>query len=150
MFTITSDHQRWAKSAARKYGHTKAYWLELIAKQRGLCGFSDTVLLFDAESGTPKKGGEASHPIYAVIDHCAPGCDDRGHEIVCYDLNDLKGNLPFDCFKALRATPAGLELMSRWRAQAEKNPADREAFLAARRWLRADEEAPKPAGNSRG
>ncbi|HSS47464.1 MAG TPA: hypothetical protein VLX28_00830, partial [Thermoanaerobaculia bacterium] len=79
-------------------------------------------------------------------DHCAPGCDNRGHEIVCYDLNDLKGHLPFECFKALRDTDAWLDLMSRWRGQAEKDRADRAAFLAIRRWSSVAQLSP---GNSR-
>jgi hypothetical protein len=138
MFTITSDHKRWASARVRK-GRTKAYWLDLISKQRGLCGFSKAMLLFDAKSGTPKKGGEGTHPIYAVVDHCAPGCDDLGHEIVCHALNDLKGALPSDCFRALRDTPAWLDLMSRWLAQAENDHTDRDAFRTIQRWRRADE-----------
>jgi len=132
-FTITSDHHRWAKSAARKYGHGKSYWLELIIQQKGRCGFSDAKLLFDAASGTPVAGGPGVHPLYAAVDHTSPGCDDLGHKIVSYDLNDLKGHLPPDCFENLCGTPCWKRLMVKWREQAEKSSSDREAFRIIRK-----------------
>lgn len=132
-FQITADHHRWAKSAARKYGHGKSYWLELIARQQGRCNFSGVQLLFDAASGTPIAGGQGVHPIYAAVDHCSPGCDDLGHQIVSYDLNDLKGHLPPDCFKDLCSNPSWKELMNKWREQAEQSTENREAFRSIRR-----------------
>jgi hypothetical protein len=133
LFLITADHHRWAKSAARKYGHGKSYWLELIALQQGRCAFSGIQLLFDAASGTAVAGGKGVHPIYAAVDHCAPGRDDLGHQIVSYDLNDLKGHLPLDCFKDLCATSSWQGLMAKWRVQAEQNNEDCEAFRAIRK-----------------
>lgn len=132
-FLITADHLRWSKSAAHKYGRGKSYWIELITRQRGRCGFSGVQLLFDAASGTAVAGGKGVHPIYAAVDHCSPGCDDLGHQIVSYDLNDLKGHLPPACFKDLCTTPSWRELMAKWRAQAEQSTENREAFRAIRR-----------------
>jgi hypothetical protein len=132
-FLITTDHHRWAKSAARKYGYGKSYWLELIERQQGRCCLSGVQLLFDTASGTAVAGGEGVHPLYAAVDHRSPGCDDLGHQIVSYDLNDLKGHLPAACFKDLCATPSWRELMAKWRAQAEKGTENREAFCAIRR-----------------
>jgi hypothetical protein len=127
-FVITDDHHRWAKSAAHKYGNGKSYWLELISRQQGECAFSGVKLLFDAESGTAVAGGKGVHPIYAAVDHCCPGCDDLGHQIVSYDLNDLKGHLPADCFRDLCSTPSWQELIAKWRIQAEQSTGNREAF----------------------
>ncbi len=132
-FDLRGDHRRWAKSARRKYRRSLRYWLDLIAKQRGLCAFSGVPLRFDSQSGTPKKGGPGVHPIYAAVDHCSPGCDDGGHEIVSYDLNDLKGHLPLDCFLELKAAGAWQHLMDKWREQARLNPDDRDAFRRIRR-----------------
>jgi hypothetical protein len=134
-FELTPDHQRWASAPVRtsRYRHPKKYWLELIAKQRGLCAFSRAPLLFSSADGTPVKGGQSQHPIYAVVDHRSPGSDSLGHQIVSNDLNDLKGHLNPELFDALRRTKEWKRLMRRWRAQAVNNPRDREAFRAIRR-----------------
>lgn len=132
-FQLTPEHRRWARSASRKYSRPLRYWIELITKQQGLCAFSEVQLRFDSESGTPQKGGAGVHPIYAAVDHCSPGSDDAGHEIVSYDLNDLKAHLPLDCFSDLKATPSWQRLMEKWRAQATLDPHDREAFRRIRR-----------------
>lgn len=132
-FDVSADQQRWAESAQRKYGRSKSHWLNLIRQQRGRCAFSGAILRFDASSGTPIQGGAGCHPLYAAVDHCAPGTDEKGHQIVCYDLNDVKGHLPYDCFEDLKSTPAWRRLMARWRQQAEMDPDNRVAFLALRR-----------------
>lgn len=129
---LTEDHERWVKRACGKYRRPREYWRELIRRQYGSCAFSGAPLFFDATSGTPIKGGVSQHPLYAVVDHCAPGSDDYGHEIVCNDLNDIKGHLPYACFQALRGTEAWQQFMLRWRQQAEINP-DRETLKALRR-----------------
>lgn len=134
-FELNSDHNRWAKRAQQKYGRTKAYWLELIVQQEGRCGFSGALLRFDSPSGTAQAGGLGVHPIYAAVDHCSPGCDDLGHEIVSFDLNDLKGHLPPECFADLRSTPSWKSLMDRWQQQAETNHDDRGAFRAIRKGI---------------
>lgn len=131
-FVLTVDHEGWVKRASRRYRHSREYWRELICLQHGICAFSGAPLLFDAASGTPVKGKGSQHPLYAVVDHCAPGSDDYGHEIVCNDLNDIKGHLPYDCFQALRVTDAWRQFMLRWRQQAERDP-DRSALRALRR-----------------
>lgn len=130
---LTAEHQRWAESAQRKYGRPRTYWLDLIVEQGARCAFSGARLRFDVTSGTPISGGAGCHPLYAAVDHCAPGRDDRGHQIVCYDLNDLKGHLPYECFEDLRATPSWQRLMAKWRQQAKVDPENREAFLNLRR-----------------
>jgi hypothetical protein len=132
-FMIEAEHRRWAKSAARKYGRSISYWIDLIKTQNGRCAFSGAKLRFDAASGTAQAGGPGVHPIYAAVDHCSPGCDVLGHEIVSYDLNDLKGHLPPDCFADLRECPSWKRLMENWRRQADQAPEDRAAFLAVRR-----------------
>ncbi len=127
-FDFTADHHRWAESAQGKYGYNSAYWLRLIAQQEGRCAFSGVMLRFDTVSGTAQKEGPGVHPIYATVDHRSPGSDKHGHQIVCYDLNDLKGHLPLDCFEELCACPSWKKLMERWRKQAENDPHDRDAF----------------------
>jgi hypothetical protein len=131
-FVLNDDHKRWARSANRKYGGGVNYWLCMIRKQRGLSILSKAPLLFDATSGTPVAGGHSQHPLYAVVDHCSPGIDEHGHQIVSNDLNDLKGHLPVALFSALRRTSAWRELMKRWRKQALCDPGKRAAFHALR------------------
>jgi hypothetical protein len=130
---LTADHRRWAKNAQRKYKRTIKYWLDFIDQQRGRCAFSRARLRFDRASGTPQTGGLGAHPLYATVDHTTPGSDDLGHEIVSYDLNDLKGHLPTDCFRDLQATPSWRRLMDEWRIQANTDPDDRAAFRRIRR-----------------
>jgi len=81
-------------------------------------------------SGTPIAGKLGCHPLYAALDHTAPGSDHEGHRIVSYALNDLKGHLPHDCFVALAQTKAWSRLMELWRAQAAEDADDREGFYA--------------------
>ena len=83
---------------------------------------------FDSQSGTPIEGGQGCHPLYAALDHIAPGSMAGGFQIVCYDLNDLKGHLPPALFDALRNTPEWQNLMRAWNRQAEEDPDNREAF----------------------
>jgi hypothetical protein len=130
---LTVDHHRWAEAAQRKYRRSKSYWLDLIVRQEARCAFSGAHLKFDAPSGTPISDGAGCHPLYAAVDHCSPGSDEKGHQIVCYDLNDLKGHLPFECFEDLRVTPSWQRLMAKWRQQAESDPDNRGMFLALRR-----------------
>lgn len=127
---FTADHRRWAKNRQRLYGHTQAYYLDLIESQAGCCAFSNAPLRFDAASGTSIAGGLGCHPLYAAFDHTAPGSDHEGHQIVSFALNDLKGHLPYDCFLALAQTSAWHRLMKAWREYAAEAPDDREGFYA--------------------
>lgn len=103
-------------------------------------------MVFDPKKGTPVKGGEGCHPLYPAVDHIDPGNPAGGYQIVCYALNDLKGHLPYDCFKALQSTDAWKKLMKMWVDQAEHDNKDREAF---RRLLRPNA-APKKHQKSAG
>ena len=105
----------------------------LLRDQRGRCALSGVELLFDVKDRTPQKGGLGCHPLSPAIDHKDPGNPHGGYQIVSYALNDLKGHLPADCFEALCETEAWQKLMQDWKAQAEKDTTDREAF---RRLLR--------------
>lgn len=113
----------------RRQGLSPAVQLKLVEKQKGKCALSGVKMLFDLKDGTPKEGrGNGCHPLYAAIDHIEPGCNGRGHQIVCFALNDLKGHLSFECFEALRRTKAWKQLMHRWMKQAKSDSTDREAF----------------------
>lgn len=129
-FEINSHHKRWASNAKQRYGRAREYYLELVRVQEGRCAFSDVPLLFDAADGTPVKGGHGCHPLYAALDHRAPGSDEQGHHVVCYALNDLKGHLPHDCFIALVETAAWQRLMAAWRHQASLDSSNRKSFYA--------------------
>src|SRR5205823_1505688 len=118
------------KNRQRMYGRTQSYYLDLIARQGGRCAFSRVLLRFDAVSGTSIAGGLGCHPLYAALDHTAPGSDHEGHQIVSYALNDLKGHLPYDCFHALAQSPAWQRLMHAWRVQEAEDTEDREGFYA--------------------
>lgn len=127
---LDPHHRRWAKNHQRRYGRTQAYYLDLIIRQAGLCAFSGVALRFDAASGTSTADGIGCHPLYAALDHSAPGSDAQGHQVVSYALNDLKGHLPHDCFLALVQTPAWQSLMTEWRRQADEDADDREGFYS--------------------
>ena len=83
---------------------------------------------FDSAAGTPVAGGEGCHPLYASLDHVAPGRGDHGYQIVCYDLNDLKGHIPPILFNALRQSPEWSDFMKAWKKQADKDSDNRRAF----------------------
>ena len=131
-FTLTAHHCRWAANSRQRYGRTQHYYLDLIAAQKGLCAFSGVPLLFDARYGTAVRGGAGCHALYAALDHTAAGCDDLGHCIVSYALNDIKGHLPHDCFVALRETAAWQQFMAAWRFQAQHDASDSAAFYVLR------------------
>ncbi len=68
------------------------------------------------------------HPLYPAVDHIQCGTKERGHQIVCYALNDVKDHVPFDCFEALKRTEPWKELMRQWSSLAENDPHHREGF----------------------
>src|SRR5579872_2612216 len=127
VFHFTSEHRRWARARQRIYGGSTTEYLTLIEAQSGICAFSEVPLIFDSSHGGGfAPGGPGCHPLYAALDHCAPGSRCQGIQIVCYALNDLKGHLPLDCFIALSRTPSWRRLMEAWRRQHRRNSADRE------------------------
>ncbi len=94
IFKITKDHKRWVKSARRKYKQTARFWMDLIQEQEGKCALTKAPLFFDSINGTPIKCGNGCHPLYATVDHVNPGRTDRGFQILCSGINDLKAHLP--------------------------------------------------------
>ena len=66
--------------------------------------------------------------LYAVVDHVSPGNREHGHQLVCYDLNDLKGHLSQKVFIELQKTSAWRNLMQQWRSQSENDPMKIAAF----------------------
>ena len=128
---LTIEQRHWASRA--KQGVPPSELRRMLVNQGGLCGISGVALLFDRTERTPIKDGRGCHPLSPAIDHIDPGFSGGGFQIVCYALNDLKGHLPVECFLALKNTDAWLDLMKAWRAQAESDSSDREAF---RRLLR--------------
>jgi hypothetical protein len=130
-FTLTDQHRRWARARQRQYGGSSSDYLNLISAQRGKCAFSSVPLIFDsAHGGGFTRGGAGCHPLYAALDHSAPGTHVHGLQIVSYALNDLKGHLPLDCFRDLIKTPSWRRLMSAWRRQERLDVTDRTAFRA--------------------
>ncbi|MDO8676346.1 MAG: hypothetical protein Q7K16_01705 [Candidatus Azambacteria bacterium] len=118
-FKINENHKRWAKSATRKYKQTIKFWLNLIQKQDGKCALTGAPLFFDAKNGTPQKGGSGCHPLYASADHINPKYIDRGFQILCYDINDLKGHLPIPLFNALNQTKEWKRFIKKWETAAK-------------------------------
>ena|SRR5579862_3127768 len=144
-FEFTADHRRWARARQRQYGGRTAEYLALIAAQRALCAFSKVPVIFErADGGGCTPGCRGCHPLYAALDHCAPGSRFHGLQIVSYALNDLKGHLPLDCFQQLSQTAAWQRLMRAWRRQQRLNVADRDAFRAL---LRPPDSTPMIANN---
>ncbi|AQX72744.1 hypothetical protein [Dehalococcoides mccartyi] len=124
-----SDVQKvWAERG--KQGLNSSDLQKLIIKQRGRCALSGAVMIFDKAWGNPNINRQGCHPLYAAVDHVSPGNREHGHQLVCYDLNDLKGHLPKKVFIELQKTSAWKNLMQQWRSQSENNPMDIAAFKA--------------------
>src|SRR3989304_1279346 len=115
----------WAKK--RRHGLSPSKLKELIKKQKGRCALSEAEMIFEKEHGNPNIRTEGCHPLYAAIDHISPSNDSYGYQLVCYDLNDLKGHLPYKIFKELQLTVAWRQLMNEWRSLAERDRMDIEA-----------------------
>jgi hypothetical protein len=87
-------------------------------------------MIFDKAYENPNVNRRGCHPLYAAVDHVSPGNEEYGYQIVCYDLNDLKGHLPNKVFMELQNTSAWKDLMQQWKSQAENAPMDIVAFKA--------------------
>lgn len=127
-YSISGVQKVWAKRG--KQGINSSELQKLIIKQRGRCALSGALMIFDKTWGTPKINGQGCHPLYAAVDHISPGNREHGHQLVCYDLNDLKGHLPKKVFSELQKTSAWKDLMQQWRSQSENDPTDIAAFKA--------------------
>ncbi len=125
-YELTPAQVEWA--SRRKHRLSPSKLKDLIKKQKGRCALSGAEMIFEKEYGNPNINTSGCHPLYAAIDHISPNNDRYGHQLVCYDLNDLKGHLPYKIFKELQATGAWRQLMNEWRSLAEKDPMDIEAF----------------------
>lgn len=125
-FEMTKEQEQWSRRARRKYGKDQRFWENLIREQDGKCNLTKVPLLFDVRLGTPKKGGLGCHPLYAAVDHVEPGSDDR-FQILCYDINDLKGHIPKPLFGALKNTKAWKRFVKDWQKLA-KEVADDKKF----------------------
>ncbi len=111
-----SDAQKvWAERG--KQGLNSSELQKLIIKQRGRCALSGALMIFDKTLGNPNVNKQGCHPLYAAVDHISPGNREHGHQLVCYDLNDLKGHLPKKVFIELQKTSAWRNLMQQWRSQ---------------------------------
>ncbi len=124
-YILTEEQEEWVR---RKQGLGKLALRNLIKKQEGKCTLSGVDLKFNKEEhGKCVKGGKGCHPLYAAVDHIAPGNAKAGHQIVCYDLNDLKGHLPEVLFNALKKTAEWENFIKKWKALADRGE-EREAF----------------------
>ena len=128
-YELTPSQIEWSQK--RRHGLSPSKLKYLIKKQKGLCALSGAVMLFSKEYGNANINPDGCHPLYAAIDHISPGTDLCGHQIVCYDLNDLKGHLPNKIFKELKLTKAWQQLMRDWCLLAKEKPMDIEAFKKA-------------------
>ena len=126
MWSLTPEQKRWASK--RRQRVSPSMLKEILLAQRGRCGLSGVLMIFDVREGTPERDGQGCHPLYPAVDHIDPGNRSGGFQIVCYALNDLKGHLPLDCFNALVETDAWKRLMKRWAEQAALNSNDRASF----------------------
>lgn len=125
-YQLSPSQIEWAHK--RKQGLSPVKLKELIIKQKGRCALSGARMIFEREHGTPKINGAGCHPLYAAVDHISPKNNMYGRQIVCNDLNDLKGHLPNKLFKELQDTPSWKHLMQLWKSQGETNPMDINAF----------------------
>jgi hypothetical protein len=125
-YELTPAQVQWASK--RRHGLSPSKLKELIKNQKGRCAVSGAKMIFEKEHGNPNINTEGCHPLYAAIDHISPSDDSYGYQLVCYDLNDLKGHLPYKIFKELRLTAAWGQLMNQWCSLAETDRMNIEAF----------------------
>jgi hypothetical protein len=125
-YHLTPAQVEWASK--RKHGLSPSRLKELIKNQKGRCALSGAEMIFEKEHGNPNINIRGSHPLYAAIDHISPSNNTYGYQLVCYDLNDLKGHIPYKVFRELQLTDAWAYLMNEWRSLAEANPMNVEAF----------------------
>jgi hypothetical protein len=125
-YKLTPAQMQWASK--RRHGMSPSRLKELIIKQRGRCALSGAEMIFDKEHGNPNVNTQGCHPLYAAVDHISPSNSSFGYQLVCYDLNDLKGHLPYKIFRELLLTGAWRQLMREWLSLAEKNHMDINAF----------------------
>ena len=127
MIPLSAPARAWA--ARRRQGLSRTQLIHLLIDQEERCALSGAPLLFRQDAaGTPQKDGLGVHPLSPAVDHIECGTGERGYQIVCYALNDVKGHIPFDCFEALARTEPWMDLMRRWSSQAASDPLNREAF----------------------
>jgi hypothetical protein len=127
-YSLSDIQKVWAKKGKQRLGSSELQ--KLIIKQRGRCALSGALMIFDKACGNPNINKKGCHPLYAAVDHVSPGNTKHGHQLVCYDLNDLKGHLPQKVFTELQKTSAWKDLMQQWRSQSENDPTDIAAFKA--------------------
>src|SRR5437762_6341325 len=125
-FVLSDDQTYWSRRRRQRLGPRLLE--KLLRESKGVCALSGVPLVFDLAARTPERQGRGCHPLSPAVDHVDPGNRDGGYQLTCYALNDLKGHLPVDCFRALQATEAWTRLMNAWRDQAARDPNDREAF----------------------
>ena len=125
-YQLSKAQMEWANK--RKQGLSPSRLKELITKQKGRCALSDVEMIFEKKYGNPNINTRGCHPLYAAIDHISPSNDQYGFQLVCYDLNDLKGHLPYKVFKEMQLTEAWKHLMDEWRVVAKESPMDIEAL----------------------
>src|ERR1700694_4135578 len=125
-YELSALAKEWASKG--RQGLSPATLKNLLSKQGERCALSGARMLFDRKLGTPEKGGLGVHPLYPAVDHIECGNRERGHQIICYALNDVKGHMPFECLEALKHTEPWKELMLRWNTLAQNEPFNREAF----------------------
>jgi len=144
MYRLTDEQEAWVKRRSRKRKGGKFPPDELRANiKNGRCKWSNIPLLFDKESCSPKKDPpRTSHPLSASVDHLSPNTTDYGCAIVCHFLNDIKGQMPYYLFEALRKTKAWNAAMNRMQKQYKKTPHKEELIVASF----ANEQIPPPKG----
>jgi len=125
-FNLSEVQKRWASKQRQRV--SPARLRELLIKQRGRCALSDVLMEFSLPERTPESGGRGCHPLSPAVDHIDPGNPHGEVQLVCYALNDVKGHLPVECFKALQQTAPWKALMNAWMKQASLDPVDGGAF----------------------
>jgi len=106
-FKLTKQMRDWVKSKRRVLSEEAL--VNLLEETQGRCALSQVKMRFDAKE----------HLLYASVGYISPANKEKGYQIICRGLNDIKGHLPFDCFEALQGTEAWKSLMRAWRYQWE-------------------------------
>lgn len=113
---MTDDQCKWisrmvGKPALKGLGSNtkrREFLHNLVETSGGKCRWTGLPLHFNPERAgcvTDKDGNcPPTDPLYAEVDHCEPGSNECGHELVCHYINDAKGHLPWKVWLAASRT----------------------------------------------
>jgi hypothetical protein len=124
-FEFTLKMESWSKKT--KQGVKPELLKQLIENQKGKCKLTGVDLEFDKSKLYEEENKGHCNPIYAVVDHISPS--DKGTridsidevQILCFAINDMKGNIPKKLFETLIKTNEWEKFVGDWKDCVSEN-----------------------------